>query len=168
MLGSLSLVFQFFNRTTQCEHHVDYLSQPATCRDAAIMLIFLLIMLFRNAQNFVRLCSGCSIISYMRTEDWPSFHASWWCQYVRGGAFSLSKNETVNESLTPTCTWHVELLAYVEIVFIASHSQSGSPLVWVYGCTKLCQLQPSNFRQKKLHLPIIARKFFLRQLQPSN
>ena len=97
--------------------------------DTAITLILLPIMLFRNALNFDQLCLSWTPImpklvhNFLYADvDWPLFHFSWWiqyeCQYVCYGLLNLSKHETMSR-------WqvHVELPAYVEIIFTASHRQ---------------------------------------------
>ena len=107
---------QFPHRPTHCPptHTAQFPHRPTHCPptqlwDAAIMLIFLPIMLFRNAQNFARLCLRWTPImlklfhNFWYADGGLAFVSrSWYVSMCR--AFSLSKNETISR-------WqvHVEL-----------------------------------------------------------
>ena len=72
-------------------------------RDAAIMLIFLPIMLFHNAQNLVRLCLRWTPImlklfhNFLYADGGLALASRFLIMFVSMcGAFSLSKNETMN------------------------------------------------------------------------
>ena len=109
------------------------------CRDAAIMFIFLLIMLFRNAQNVVRLCLRWPLIMpklfrySLHMGEGLAFVSCFLVMSACVGAFGLSNNATVSH-------WQVELIFLRgNCSYIASYHAlyPGFLIIWVYLCQPL-------------------------------